>query len=210
MVQGRSFDFPRGSIVAFDKGYVDYQWFNSLTQKGVFFVTRLRAKAVYTVKQRYKVAAGSAVSSDHKIQLNSAHALKRGAPPLRKIGYRCPQSGKRYAFLTNNFALSASTIAAIYKDRWQVELFFKAIKQNLKIKAFIGTSNNAVRTQLWIAMIMYLLVSFTRHAARSGWTVQRILRVIQLNLFDRRSLREILDPGPVRWKQNEPQMRLVL
>lgn len=210
MVQGRCFDFPRGSIVAFDKGYVDYQWFKSLTEKGVFFVTRLRAKAVYTVKQRYKVATGSAVSSDHKIQLNSAHALKRGAPPLRKIGYRCPQSGKRYAFLTNNFALSASTIAAIYKDRWQVELFFKAIKQNLKIKAFIGTSNNAVRTQLWIAMIMYLLVSFARHAARSGWTVQRILRVIQLNLFDRRSLREILDPGPIRWKQNEPQMRLVL
>lgn len=210
MVQGRQFDFPKGSIVAFDKGYVDYQWFKSLTDKGVFFVTRLRSKAVYTVKERRKVAPGTGVSSDQLIQLSSAHALKRGAPLLRRIGYRDPETGKFYEFLTNQFTLSADTIAAIYKDRWQVELFFKAIKQNLKIKAFVGTSRNAVLTQLWIAMITYLLVAFARYSARAGWTVQRMLRVIQLNLFERRCLKDIFDPDPPRHKKGEPQLRFAL
>lgn len=210
MVQGRQFQFPKGSIVAFDKGYVDYQWFNALTQQGVFFVTRLRAKSVYAVKERKPVSPRSGVTSDQHIQLNSAHAIKRGAPLLRRIGYRAPETGKFYVFLTNHFTLSAATIAAIYKDRWQVELFFKAIKQNLKIKAFVGTSRNAVLTQIWIAMITYLLLAFARHSARTGWTVQRILRVIQLNLFERRSLKEILDPDPPRDKKSEPQMRFAL
>ncbi len=210
MVQGRQFQFPKGSIVAFDKGYVDYQWFNSLTEQGVFFVTRLRAKAVYRVEERSKVIKGRGMTSDQIIQLNSAHALKRGAPLLRRIGYRDPDTGKFYEFLTNHFKLAASTIAAIYKDRWQVELFFKAIKQNLKIKAFVGTSRNAVMTQIWIAMITYLLVAFARHSARTGWTVQRILRVIQLNLFERRGLKDILSPDPPSKKKDEPQMRFAL
>lgn len=210
MVQGRQFVFPKGSVVAFDKGYVDYQWFKSLTDQGVFFVTRLRAKAVYTVKERRPANREAGILSDQIIQLNSAHALKRGAPALRRIGYRDPLTGKFYQFLTNHFGWSAQTIAAVYKDRWQVELFFKAIKQNLKIKAFVGTSRNAVLTQLWIAMIAYLLLAIARHSARTGWSVQRILRVIQLNLFERRSLREILDPDPPRHKKSEPQMRFAL
>jgi putative transposase len=209
MVQGRQFRFSRGSVVAFDKGYVDYQWFKSLTDQGVFFVTRLRAKAVYTVKERLSVKRETGVCSDQVIQLNSAHAQKRGAPALRRIGYRDPQTGKFYQFLTNHFGWSAQTIAAIYKDRWQVELFFKAIKQNLKIKAFVGTSRNAVLTQLWIAMITYLLLAIARHSARTGWTVQRIMRVIQLNLFERRSLKDILLPD-TRRKKNEPQLRLAI
>lgn len=210
MVQGRQFAFPKGSVVAFDKGYVDYQWFNSLTGNGIFFVTRLRAKAVYAVKERLSVDREAGILSDQIIQLNSAHAKKRGAPLLRRIGYRDPQTGKFYQFLTNHFGWSARTIAAIYKDRWQIELFFKAIKQNLKIKAFVGTSRNAVLTQLWIAMITYLLVAIARHSARKGWTVQRMLRVIQLNLFERRSLREILDPDPPRNEKGEPQLRFAL
>lgn len=210
MVQGRQFEFPKGSIVAFDKGYVDYQWFGSLTKQGVSFVTRLRPKAVYKVLERQPVNKSKGVTSDQIIQLNSAHALKRGAPKLRRIGYFDGESGKRYIFLTNNFSLSATTIAAIYKDRWQVELFFKAIKQNLKIKAFVGQSKNAVLTQLWIAMITYLLVAFTRHNAKSGWTVQRIIRVLQLNIFERRGLKDILKPDPKSCRKNEPQMRLIL
>lgn len=210
MVQGRQFEFPKGSIVAFDKGYVDYQWFKSLTDKGVFFVTRLRAKAVYRVEERRYADNSKGVLSDQIIQLNSAHALKRGAPLLRRIGYRDATTGKFYEFLTNNFQLAATTIAAIYKDRWQVELFFKAIKQNLKINAFAGTSRNAVLTQIWIAMITYLLLAFARHSAKTGWTVQRIMRVIQLNLFERRSLKKILIPDPPNHKNSEPQMRLAL
>ena len=210
MVQGRRFEFPKGSIVAFDKGYVDYQWFGSLTKQGVSFVTRLRPKAVYKVLERRSTNKSQGVSSDQIIQLNSAHALKRGAPKLRRVGFTDRESGKRYIFLTNNFTLSAATIAAIYKDRWQVELFFKAIKQNLKIKAFVGLSRNAVLTQLWIAMITYLLVALARHNAKSGWTVQRILRVLQLNLFERKTLRNILKPDLHRHKKNEPQMRFAL
>lgn len=210
MVQGRRFDFPKGSIVAFDKGYVDYEWFKSLTDKGVFFVTRVRAKSVYKVLERKPVTPDQGITSDQIIQLNSAHAIKRGAPRLRRVGYRDAKTGKFYQFLTNNFVLSAKTIAAIYKDRWQVELFFKAIKQNLKIKAFIGRSKNAILTQIWIAMIAYLLMSFARYSARTGWTVQRMLRVLQLNLFERRTLEQIFDPSPPRHKQNEPQMRLVM
>lgn len=209
MVEGRKFNFPKGSIVAFDKGYVDYQWFKSLTDKGVFFVTRLRAKAVYRIEERREVDRSKGVLSDHIIQLSSAHAIKRGAPKLRRIGYRDAVTGKFYEFLTNHFHLSAATIAAIYKDRWQVELFFKAIKQNLKIKAFVGTSRNAVLTQIWIAMITYLLLAFARHSAKAGWTVQRIMRVIQLNLFERRSLKSILIPDPPD-KKSEPQLRLAL
>lgn len=210
MVAGRKFQFPKGSIVAFDKGYVDYQWFGNLTKQGVFFVTRLRPKAVYKVLERRPIDSASGVTSDQIIQLNSAHAIKRGAPRLRRVGYRDPDSGKFYMFLTNHFGLSAATIAAIYKDRWKVELFFKAIKQNLKIKAFIGTSRNAVLTQLWIALITYLLVAFARHSARQGWSVQRMMRVLQLNLFERRSLREILNPDPPRHKKSEPQLRFAL
>ena len=210
MVQGRQFDFPKGSIVAFDKGYVDYQWFKLLTDKGVFFVTRLRAKAVYRIEERRLVDRNKGILSDHIIQLSSTHAIKRGAPRLRRVGYRDPLTGRFYEFLTNNFRLSASTIAAIYKDRWQVELFFKAIKQNLKIKAFVGTSRNAVLTQIWIAMITYLLLAFARHSAKAGWTVQRIMRVIQLNLFERRTLKSILIPDPPDHKKSEPQMRLAL
>jgi hypothetical protein len=210
MVQGRQFTFPRGSVVAFDKGYVDYEWFRNLTDQGVFFVTRLRAKSVYKVLERLPTQKKSGVTSDQVIQFNSAHAIKRGAPKLRRIGYKDPETGKHFEFLTNHFQLSAKTIADIYKDRWQVELFFKAIKQNLKIKAFVGRSKNAILTQVWIAMITYLLVAFARHSAKAGWTVQRILRVLQLNLFERKTLKEILNPDRHRHKENEPQMRLAI
>ena len=210
MIQGRQFNFPKGSMVAFDKGYIDYQWFKSLTDKGIFFVTRLRPKAVYKILERKPVNKTQGVTSDQIIQLNSAHAIKRGAPLLRRVGFVDKETGKHYVFLTNHFSLTATTIAAIYKDRWQVELFFKAIKQNLKIKAFIGTSKNAILTQIWIAMITYLLLSFARHSAKAGWTVQRILRIVQLNLFERRSLKEILNPEPPRHKKSEPQMRFAL
>ncbi len=210
MVEGRKFQFPRGSIVAFDKGYVDYQWFANLTNQGVSFVTRLRAKAVYRIVERREVHSGSGVTSDQIIELNSKHAIERGAPRLRRIGYRDKETGKFYQFLTNNFRLCATTIAAIYKDRWKVELFFKAIKQNLKIRAFVGTSKNAVLTQVWIALITYLLVSFARHSAKEGWTVQRMLRVLQLNLFERKALKEILNPSPPPNQKDQPQMRLVL
>lgn len=210
MVAGRKFCFPKGSIVVFDKGYVDYEWFGSLTKQGVSFITRLRAKSVYRVIERRECVAGSGVTSDQIIELSSAHAVKRGAPTLRRVGYRDPESGRFYTFLTNNFTLSASTIAAIYKDRWRVEIFFKTIKQNLKIKHFVGRSRNAILTQIWIAMIAYLLISFTRFCAKAGWTVQRIMRVLQVSLFERKPLRQLLNPDPKQKEKGHPQIRMAL
>lgn len=139
-----------------------------------------------------------------------ATTLPKQNSVLRRIGYCDATTGKFYEFLTNNFTLAAATIAAIDKDRWQVKLFFKAIKQNLKIKAFVGTSKNAVLTQIWIAMLTYLLLAFARQSAKSGWTVQRIMPVIQLNLFDRRSSKSIPLPDPPNYKKSELQMRLAL
>ena len=210
MIEGRKFDFPKGSIVAFDKGYVDYQWFAGLTNKGVSFVTRLRTGTVYDIIEQRECNSDKGILSDQTIELTSAHAIKRNAPILRLVKFIDFESGKLYSFLTNNFKLSAVTIAAIYKDRWQVELFFKAIKQNLKIEAFSGLSKNAVLTQIWIAMITYLLVAFARHSAKEGWTVQRILRVLQVNLFERKTLKDLLQPEPFRHKKSEPQMRFAL
>lgn len=209
LIAGRQFAFPKGSLVVFDKGYVDYGWYNTLTRKGIYFVSRLRPNSIYRVLERRDVRHLDGVTCDQEIELSSAHARKREAPPLRRIGYRCPDTGRHYVFITNHMHLSARTIAAIYKDRWQVELFFKAIKQNLKIKAFVGTSRNAVLTQLWIAMVAYLLVALARYAAKAGWSVQRMLRVLQVSLFDRRSLKDILDPDPPD-KKGGPQMRFAL
>lgn len=148
LIQGHQFTFPAGSIVAFDKGHVDYHWYGELTKQKIIFVTRLRPKAVYQVLKSNPVRAEMSVEYDQVIELSSRHAQKQGAPKLRLVGYNCPESGKHFRFMTNNFKLAATTIAAIYKDRWQVELLFKALKQNLKIKAFLGNSKNAVLTQI--------------------------------------------------------------
>jgi IS4 transposase len=184
-----------------------YEWFKVLTNQKVNFVTRLRVKSVYEILEDFPVIESKGIISDQTIQFNSVHALKRGVPKLRLVTYYDSEGDKTYQFLTNNFQLCSATIASIYKDRWQVELFFKAIKQNLKIHAFVGVSRNAVMTQIWIAMITYLLLAYARHSAKTGWTVQRILRVIQLNLFERKNLREILTPDPPRHKKEVPQMR---
>ncbi|NAR52395.1 IS4 family transposase, partial [Acinetobacter haemolyticus] len=181
MVQGRALRFPPGSIVVFDKGYVDYQWFAEMTDRKVSFVTRLRPKTVYEVKSKREVYACKGILADEYIELSSDYAKKRGAPKrLRRIEFYDAEKQRSFEFLSNNFHLAASTIAAIYKDRWKVELFFKAIKQNLKLKSFLGRSRNAIQTQIWIALIAYLLVSFAKHMAHEGWTVQRLLRIIQV------------------------------
>ena len=193
---GRSMAFPKGSLVVMDRGYTDYQWYNQLTNKGIFFVTRLKSNAKVRVLQRQSVPAKTGVGSDHTIEFTGTQTAKRCPIPLRRIGYRDPQTGKRYVFLTNHFRLSAKTIAEIYKARWQVELFFKWIKQNLKIKSFVGTSKNAVMTQIWIALCTYFVLAFLKFQSRANRSMQQILRVFQLNLFARRDLWALLRGNP--------------
>ena len=192
----RTLTFPSGSIVVVDRGYNDYDWYNQLTEKGVFFVTRLKANAQYRVINRQPVLKNKGLTSDQTIRLTSIQAAKKCPSRLRRVGYRDIDTGKHYIFLTNNFKLAARTIADIYKARWQVELFFKWIKQNLKIKSFIGTSKNAVMTQIWIAMCVYLLLAFIKFQSRMNKTMQQILRLLQLNLFEKRDLMALLRGDP--------------
>ena len=205
---GRALALPSGSMLAFDRGYTDYTWYNQLNDRGISFVTRLKRNASYRVVQRRKVPAGQHLTCDQTIELTSAKG-KNCPIALRRVGYRDPETGKHYVFLTNNFKLAASTIAAIYKSRWQIELFFKWIKQNLKIKTFLGTSKNAVMTQIWIAMCVYLLLAYLKFISRSNRSLQQILRLLQLNLFERRSLFELINISPPEPEPPSPQQAMV-
>ncbi len=189
---GRTLAFPKGSIVVFDKAYYDYTWYKQLTDKGIFFVTRLRANAHYSTIERRAVLKHKGLTCDQTIKFAGILTAKKCPVELRRIGYRDPTTGKHYVFLTNNFKLAAKTIADIYKARWQVELFFKWIKQNLKIKSFIGTSKNAVMTQIWIALCVYLLLAFLKFQSKLNKSLQQILRLLQLNLFEKRDLMALL------------------
>src|SRR5690625_485438 len=206
---GRALSLPTGSIVVFDRGYTDYTWYNQLNDQGIFFVTRLKRNACHRVLERRKVKSEQGLTCDQTIRLTSAKG-KNCPIALRRVGYRDPETGRKYVFLTNNFKLAAATIAAIYKSRWQIELFFKWIKQNLKIKTFLGTSRNAVLTQIWVAMCVYLLLAYLKFMSRSRRSMQQILRLLQLNLFERRPMMELFNSGPPKPKPPSPQQALVL
>jgi putative transposase len=199
----RALQLPKGSIVVMDRGYNDYAWYNQLNTQGVFFVTRLRKNARYRVIHRRSVIKSKGLTSDQTIELTGTKA--DNCPiKLRRVGFKDTETGKHYYFLTNNFDLAAATIAEIYKARWQIELFFKWIKQNLKIKSFLGTSKNAVMTQIWIAICVYLLLAYLKFASQISKSFQQILRLLQLNLFDRRELRRLLVGEP----QEPPALQL--
>jgi len=193
---GRILNFPKGSIVAIDKAYNDYAWYKQLTDKDIFFVTRLKSNAKYRIIQRRTVLKNKGLTCDQTIEFTGPQIAKKCPIQLRRIGYKDAVTGKHYVFLTNNFKLAAKTIADIYKARWQVELFFKWIKQNLKIKSFVGRSKNAVMTQIWIAMCVYLLIAFLKFQSSLTKSMQQLLRLLQLNLFDKRDLMALLRGDP--------------
>jgi putative transposase len=188
---------PAFSIVVLDRAYLDFGWLHKLSMKKVFFVTRLKKGINYRVVKRCKVIKAKGLTSDQTIILTGT---KAGACPipLRRVGYRDQETGQHYVFLTNIFHLSARTIADIYRQRWQIELFFKWIKQNLKIKSFFGTSENAVMTQIWIAIITLLLLAYYKFRAKLNYSLSQILKLLQLNLFDRRNIWQLFDPGPTK------------
>lgn len=207
---GKLMSFPKGSIVTFDKGYNDYDWYNQLNQKGIFFVTRQKSNAAYRVISRQLVIKSKGLTSDQIIEFTGAITAKKCPVQLRRIGYRDPETGKHYVFLTNNFKLSAKTIALVYKARWDVELFFKWIKQNLKIKTFVGTSKNAVMTQIWIALCVYLLLAFIKFQSGIRKSAQQILRLLQLNLFEKRDLMALLRGDPINEKTHNCNQLVLL
>ncbi|AOV16829.1 IS4 family transposase [Acidihalobacter aeolianus] len=210
VIVGRTLAFPKESIVVIDKGYNDYTWYKQLTERGIFFVTRLKTNAKYRIVSRRPVLKGRGLICDQTIEFGGPQTAKKCPVQLRRIAYRDSEIGKRYVFLTNNFKLAAKTIADIYKARWQVELFFKWIKQNLKIKSFVGTSKNAVRTQIWIALCMYLLLAFLKFQSKLQKSTQQILRLLQMNLFEKRDLMALLRGDPPGDKQPNINQMILL
>lgn len=156
-----------------------------------------RQNADYRVLERRPVNKRQGLTSDQTIRLQGKLPQEIQVPALRRIGYRDCESGKHYVFLTNSFHLAAKTIAELYKARWQIELFFKWIKHNLKIKSFLGTSKNAMLTQIWVALCAYLLLAYLKFLSQITLSLQQILRLLQLNLFERRDLMALLKHDPV-------------
>ena len=187
---------PRGSIVVVDRAYTDYSWFRSLRQSDLFFVIHQKINALYRVCEEWSVPPGSGVRADQTIMLTGPAAASYPYL-LRRVCYTDPETGKEYVYLTNNFRLSPQTIADIYKERWQIEIFFRWIKQNLTIKTFLGNSENAVMTQIYVALIAYLLLCYFKFLSGINISLQVLLRLLQLNLFRGCTLQELLEPPPL-------------
>ena len=194
----KALKLPRDSMAVFDMGFTDYGWYQNLMENGIYFVTRLKCNAKIQCLRKRSGRRAAGITVDRAILLGNI------PQPLRLVGYCDPETGKEYRFVTNADHLDAKTIADLYKERWQIELFFKWIKGNLRIKTFLGTSHNAVLTQIWIALCVYLLLAFLKFKAKLGISMQQMLRLLQLNLFERRDLIELFKPPapqPVDYRQ---------
>ena len=188
-----SFTLNPGSIVAMDRGYNDYALFGRWTAAGVFFVTRLKDDAAYEVVEERPVPNNSQIISDQVIRLTSAKAQADCPHLLRRILVWDPDKEQAIELLTNHLQFGATTIAAIYRDRWQIELFFKALKQNLTVKSFVGTSENALRIQIWTALIALLLLKWLHHLSKANWSLSNLASLLRLNLFTYRELTKWLN-----------------
>jgi hypothetical protein len=202
VVKDNPFPLSPDSIVSIDKAYIDYEWLNSLNEQGVWFVTRAKTNIDYAVVGQHPIS-NKRVLSDERIFLQGVLTKTKYSKDLRLIRYYDEERKKTLTFLTNNFKLAATTITQIYESRWQIELFFKWIKQNLKIKSFLGTSKNAVLTQIWIAMCYYLLLTYIKYQTKYSFSLLQLSRVIREMLFQRKALIDILTLKPGRLKIGE-------
>ncbi len=203
VVKDHSFPLPPDSIVSVDRAYVDFKWLYSLTERKVFFVTRAKSNFKYDVAGQHKECKGKGVIRDEVVSLSGFYSEENYPDELRRIEFYDEERDKKIVFVTNNFKLAASTIAAIYKSRWQIELFFKWIKQNLKIKSFLGASKNAVMSQVWVAMCYYLLLAYIKFQAKYRGSLLELSRVIRETLMDRKALVDILTLKPDRMMKLE-------
>lgn len=186
-----------GSIIAMDMAYNDYRQFGQWCRDGVYFVTRLKRNAKYEVVERRAPPQHSNVLADETIRLTGVHAKVSAQDKcpftLRRVVVWNETRQHELVLLTNHLDFGATTIGAIYKDRWRIEIFFKTLKQNLKIKSFVGTSENALRIQVWTALIALLLLKWLHHLSRQTWSLKTLTTMLRLNLFTYRDLREWLD-----------------
>ena len=184
----RTLTFPPGTILVMDRGYVDFAWFADLIRQGVFFVTRLKDNAVYAVLGVRAVPTRGPVVRDELITLTGVRTAGKCPYPLRVVEVTDPETGDPLVFLTNQLTFGPTTIARIYKDRWQIELLFKALKQHLKVKTFVGTSANALHIQLWTALIALLVLKYLQLRSTFGWSLSNLVALLQFQLFTHRDL----------------------
>ena len=185
--------FAPDTIVVDDRGYNDYRLFAKWTDAGIYFVTRMKDNTLFEVVEDHAVPQHRNIVKDQTIRLTGTGAQDKCPHLLRRVEAIREDTGGTLVFITNHRNLGASTIAAIYKDRWQIELFFKALKQNLKIKTFVGTSANAVKTQIWTALISMLLLRYLQLSSRFGWSLANLVALLRMNLFTHRDLMAWLD-----------------
>jgi hypothetical protein len=188
----RTLEFPKGSIVAVDRGYYDYSLFDYWSEKDVSFVTRTKKNIKLDSMESLPINE-IGVLRDEKVIFSNNDSFNKCTRMLRRVKILDAEKDKVYTFLTNNFELSAATIAAVYKDRWQIESFFKTIKQNLRIKSFVGTSKNAVLIQIWTALIALLLLKFLENKAETKWSLSNLIAVLRINLISYIDLLKLLN-----------------
>ena len=181
-----------GAFYVMDRGYVDFERLYVFTLSAAFFVVRTKSNVLLDRRYSHPVDKSTGVRSDHTVILTAITSVNAYPDQLRRVSYLDVKTRKRFKFLTNNFTLPAFTIAQIYKSRWQVELFFKWIKQNLRIKAFYGTSENAVKTQIWIAVSVYVLVAIVRKSLALGASLYQILQILSVTLFEKTPILQAL------------------
>ena len=196
----RQMRFAPGTILVFDRGYTDYEWFASLIQQGVYFVTRLKENADYGVVEELAVPQRRGVLRDQVIFFYKLAQMGTDAY-FRRIEFYDEENDRVLVFLTSHIGLAAATIAAVYKERWQIELFFRALKQSLRVKTFVGTSANALKTQLWTALIAILLVKYLQLKSSFGWSLSNLVALLRQQLFVYRDLWTWMDdpfqPPPI-------------
>ena len=199
--------YAAGSFYIMDRGYLDFARLHRIQEHSAFFVTR--AKKNFRCRRRYSRPVDKRVGLrfDQTVVLSGFYAQRAYPEPLRRVGYRDPQSGKALVFLTNNFAVPALAIAQLYHGRWQIELFFKWIKQHLRIKAFYGTSENAVRTQIWIAISVYLLVALLKKRLHLDLSLYTILQILSLTLFEKTPISQALSRPPLSIESPDSQIQ---
>ena len=182
-----------GAFYIMDRGYIDFERLHHLHEAGSFFVTRAKSNLKAQRRYSHPVDRSTGLICDQTIVLSGFYSRQDFDTPLRRIRFKDPETGKRLVFLTNNFALSAITITELYRCRWQVELFFKWIKQHLRIKVFFGTSENAVKTQLWIAVSVYLLVAIIKKRLNLSASLYEMLQILSLTMFEKIPLDQLLN-----------------
>lgn len=190
MTVARRQTFAAGTVLVFDMGYIDYAWLAHLHRTGVVFVTRFRANTDYHVTAARSVPTRGGILTDEVIALDGPKSRKRYPAdlPLRRVSVQVPDRAAPLIFLTNQVQWGPTTIARVYKDRWQIELFFKALKQNLRVKTFVGTSRTALHIQIWTALIALLLLKYLQLKATFGWSLSNLIALLRMNLFVYRDL----------------------